>query len=146
MIYLIFSRQLPELHERALSVILCTSYYITSNQNLVDIQVFKQHMNDSPFLISYGVTQEMENIRGEISALRSQTMAARSQSMPRGLNTLLVSGDRDALTNPTRVKKLTKFFGDEPPLLRLFLKKLGYEVRWVCTALRSFPHQLMCHC
>jgi len=51
--------------------------------------------------------------------------------MPRGLNTLLVSGDRDALTNPTRVKKLTKFFGDEPPLLRLFLKKLGYEVRWV---------------
>ena len=88
----------------------------------------------------------MENIRGEISALRSQTMAARSQSMPRGLNTLLVSGDRDALTNPTRVKKLTKFFGDEPPLLRLFLKKLGYEVRWVCTALRSFSRQLMCLC
>ena len=26
-----------------------------------------------------------------------------------------------------RVKKLTKFFGDEPPLLRLFLKNLGYE-------------------
>ncbi len=26
-----------------------------------------------------------------------------------------------------RVKKLTKFFGDEPPLLRLFLKDLGYE-------------------
>jgi hypothetical protein len=25
------------------------------------------------------------------------------------------------------VKKLTKFFGDEPPLLRLFLKNLGYE-------------------
>jgi hypothetical protein len=87
----------------------------------------------------------MENIRGEISALRSQTMAARSQSMPRGLNTLLVSGDRDALTNPTRVKKLTKFFGDEPPLLRLFLKKLGYEVRCICTALRSSSHQMICH-
>ncbi|KDR10617.1 hypothetical protein L798_15145 [Zootermopsis nevadensis] len=71
--------------------------------------------------------QEMENIRGEISALRSQTLAVRSQSVPRGLNNLLASGDRDALTNPTRVKKLTKFFGDEPPLLRLFLKKLGYE-------------------
>lgn len=26
-----------------------------------------------------------------------------------------------------RVKKLTKFFGDEPPLLRLYLKSLGYE-------------------
>jgi hypothetical protein len=25
------------------------------------------------------------------------------------------------------VKKLTKFFGDEPPLLRLYLKNLGYE-------------------
>ncbi|VVC88728.1 unnamed protein product [Leptidea sinapis] len=29
--------------------------------------------------------------------------------------------------NPDRVKRLTKFFGDEPPLMRLFLKKLGYE-------------------
>ena len=71
----------------------------------------------------------MENIRGEISALRSQTLAARSQSMPRGLNATLASTELPALTNPTRVKKLTKFFGDEPPLLRLFLKKLGYEVR-----------------
>ena len=26
-----------------------------------------------------------------------------------------------------RVKKLTKFFGDEPPLLRLYLKSRGYE-------------------
>ena len=26
-----------------------------------------------------------------------------------------------------RVKKLTQFFGEEPPLLRLFLKNLGYE-------------------
>ncbi|XP_069671480.1 uncharacterized protein [Periplaneta americana] len=67
--------------------------------------------------------QEMENIRGEIAALRT-----RSQSVPRGLNGLAApSGERDALTNPARVKKLTKFFGDEPPLLRLFLKKLGYE-------------------
>jgi hypothetical protein len=79
----------------------------------------------------------MENIRGEISALRSQTLTARSQSVPRGLNALLASGDRDALTNPARVKKLTKFFGDEPPLLRLFLKKLGYEVRWACIVWKS---------
>jgi len=26
-----------------------------------------------------------------------------------------------------RVQKLTKFFGEEPPLLRIFLKHLGYE-------------------
>jgi len=32
-----------------------------------------------------------------------------------------------SLTNPCRVRKLTKFFGDEPPLVRIFLKKLGYE-------------------
>lgn len=33
------------------------------------------------------------------------------------------------LSNPGRVKKLTQFFGDEPPLVRIFLRKLGYEVR-----------------
>jgi hypothetical protein len=36
--------------------------------------------------------------------------------------------DSPNLTNPKRVKKLTKFFGEDPPLMRLFLKKLGYEV------------------
>ncbi|XP_017787020.1 PREDICTED: uncharacterized protein LOC108569828 isoform X2 [Nicrophorus vespilloides] len=70
--------------------------------------------------------QEMENIRGEISALRTQTnmLNVRSQSAARPTNT---SKDLPNLANPTRVKKLTKFFGDEPPLLRLFLRKLGYE-------------------
>lgn len=55
MIFLIFSRQLPELRERVLSVILCTSDYIISTLYLEDIQVCKQHMNDLPFLRSYGV-------------------------------------------------------------------------------------------
>lgn len=32
-------------------------------------------------------------------------------------------------TNPMKLKKLTKFFGQEPPMLRLFLQKLNYEVR-----------------
>ena len=31
------------------------------------------------------------------------------------------------VTIACRVKKLTKFFGDEPPLLRIYLKNLGYE-------------------
>lgn len=35
------------------------------------------------------------------------------------------------LTNPKRVKKLTKFFGEDPPLMRLFLKNLGYEVSFL---------------
>lgn len=38
-----------------------------------------------------------------------------------------------SLTNPRRVNKLTQFFGQEPPLLNIFLKKLGYEVNfWFC--------------
>lgn len=32
------------------------------------------------------------------------------------------------LTNPKRVEKLRHFFGEDPPLMRLFLKRLGYEV------------------
>lgn len=69
----------------------------------------------------------MEVIRGELAALRTQSSmaTARSQSMPRTLNRLSVEQSN---STPDRVKKLTKFFGDEPPLLRLFLKKLGYEV------------------
>lgn len=46
------------------------------------------------------------------------------------------------LTNPKRVKKLTKFFGEDPPLMRLFLKKLGYEVR-VSRILGSLLSELM---
>ncbi|XP_034943373.1 myb-like protein P isoform X2 [Chelonus insularis] len=68
--------------------------------------------------------QEMENIRGEISALRTQTnmVMVRSQSQP-----LIKDAELPALSNPSRVKKLTKFFGTEPPLIRLFLRELGYE-------------------
>ncbi|XP_074038088.1 uncharacterized protein isoform X2 [Leptinotarsa decemlineata] len=69
--------------------------------------------------------QEMENIRGEIAALRTQTnmLNVRAQSATRAVS----AKELPVLANPTRVKKLTKFFGDEPPLLRLFLRKLGYE-------------------
>ncbi|XP_047099653.1 uncharacterized protein LOC124717040 isoform X2 [Schistocerca piceifrons] len=77
--------------------------------------------------------QEMENIRGEIAALRTQTALHhhRSQSVPRALNVAGGAGPQGdsagGLSNPSRVRKLTKFFGDEPPLLRLFLRRLGYE-------------------
>ncbi|XP_028155433.1 uncharacterized protein LOC114349276 isoform X2 [Diabrotica virgifera virgifera] len=69
--------------------------------------------------------QEMESIRSEIAALRTQTnmLNVRAQNAARAVS----SKDLPVLANPARVKKLTKFFGDEPPLLRLFLKKLGYE-------------------
>jgi len=81
--------------------------------------------------------QEMETIRSEIAQLRANPLRSSSTNpyanghkLPRGYRV-----DRDtcwqgavpALTDPSRVKKLTSFFGDEPPLLRIFLKKLGYE-------------------
>lgn len=71
--------------------------------------------------------QEMEVIRNELTALRTQTnmLSIRSHSVPRALQSLT---PEQTNSSPTKVKKLTKFFGDEPPLLRLFLKKLGYEV------------------
>jgi hypothetical protein len=82
----------------------------------------------------------METIRSEIAQLRTVPLrmgsgnpynTGASVKLPRGYRV-----DRDtcwqgavpALTDPSRVKKLTSFFGDEPPLLRIFLKKLGYEV------------------
>ncbi|VVC26396.1 Hypothetical protein CINCED_3A025806 [Cinara cedri] len=70
--------------------------------------------------------QEMEVIRNELSALRTQTnmLSIRSHSVPRVLQSLCAEQTN---SSPNKVKKLTKFFGDEPPLLRLFLKKLGYE-------------------
>ncbi|XP_072763385.1 uncharacterized protein [Anoplolepis gracilipes] len=68
--------------------------------------------------------QEMESIKCEIATLRTQTSMAmvRSQSQP-----LIKDSELPALSNPSRVKKLTKFFGAEPPLIRLFLRELGYE-------------------
>jgi hypothetical protein len=83
--------------------------------------------------------QEMETIRNEIAQLRSHPLRM-SSAGPSGVygktSRYQHRLDRDscwqgavpALTDPGRVKKLTSFFGDEPPLLRIFLKKLGYEV------------------
>ncbi|ODN00833.1 hypothetical protein Ocin01_05858 [Orchesella cincta] len=97
------------------------------------------------------MVQEIESIRNEMQQLRNQVVkssmqnqsaaAAAAQNFARvasgrnGAGVNLVSTTdwtsfRNALpslTNPCRVRKLTKFFGDEPPLVRIFLKKLGYE-------------------
>lgn len=88
------------------------------------------------------IGQELETIRSEIAQLRASPLRMGGNpyscgvgynKTPRGQRV-----DRDtcwqgaipALTDPGRVKKLTSFFGDEPPLLRIFLKKLGYEVEY----------------
>lgn len=88
------------------------------------------------------VTQELDRMRDDLATLRAQ--AGRIQHMYNrqnggggvggvgggagGMNTSKGDDDPMNLTNPKRVKKLTKFFGEDPPLMRLFLKKLGYEV------------------
>ncbi|KAL7025386.1 hypothetical protein ACKWTF_013458 [Chironomus riparius] len=69
------------------------------------------------------VTQEVEQIRQEMN-FRIQQSQFHNKSAD-NLNNDTVDGPN--LTNPKRVKKLTKFFGEDPPLMRLFLKKLGYE-------------------
>ncbi|CRL05088.1 CLUMA_CG018005, isoform A, partial [Clunio marinus] len=67
------------------------------------------------------VTQELEQLRQDLNFRMQNSHATKSA------DNLNESADGPNLTNPKRVKKLTKFFGEDPPLMRLFLKKLGYE-------------------
>lgn len=69
------------------------------------------------------VMQELDQLRQEVN-YRGQHQSHHNKSGDQGNDT----ADGPNLTNPKRVKKLTKFFGEDPPLMRLFLKKLGYEV------------------
>ncbi|XP_033115796.1 uncharacterized protein LOC117115981 isoform X2 [Anneissia japonica] len=69
------------------------------------------------------VLREVESLRHEVNQLRDMHMM--------NVNELLSSPKfRPILpqcANPQRIKKLTKFFGEEPPLLAMFLKELGYQ-------------------
>lgn len=71
------------------------------------------------------VTQELEQLRQDLNFRIQQSTNFPNKSA----DNLNDATDGPNLTNPKRVKKLTKFFGEDPPLMRLFLKKLGYEVR-----------------
>ncbi|XP_064082361.1 uncharacterized protein LOC135198575 isoform X2 [Macrobrachium nipponense] len=76
--------------------------------------------------------QEIESIRGEISMLRTGNNLPNNNGGHgnKGSNHISWESFRagiPSLSNPGRVKKLTQFFGDEPPLVRIFLRKLGYE-------------------
>lgn len=80
------------------------------------------------------VAQELEEIRNDMAMLRSQSMHHIPLNASAGAGAVGATGGNTSskepmnLTNPRRVKKLTKFFGEDPPLMKLFLKKLGYEV------------------
>lgn len=71
------------------------------------------------------VTQELEQLRQDLNFRMQQSHGNYANKSNDNLND---TADGPNLTNPKRVKKLTKFFGEDPPLMRLFLKKLGYEV------------------
>ncbi|XP_021711309.1 GATA zinc finger domain-containing protein 14 isoform X1 [Aedes aegypti] len=79
------------------------------------------------------VAQELEEIRNDMAMLRSQSMHHIPLNASAGAGAVGATGGNTSskepmnLTNPRRVKKLTKFFGEDPPLMKLFLKKLGYE-------------------
>lgn len=76
------------------------------------------------------VTHEIDALRKEIQELKEEQFMASQRN--RAGNFYENDFERfrgwvPSLTNPRRVNKLTKFFGQEPPLLNIFLKKLGYE-------------------
>ncbi|XP_062564806.1 putative uncharacterized protein DDB_G0277255 isoform X2 [Armigeres subalbatus] len=79
------------------------------------------------------VAQELEEIRNDMAMMRSQSMHHIPMNASAGATGAGAAGANASskepmnLTNPRRVKKLTKFFGEDPPLMKLFLKKLGYE-------------------
>ncbi|XP_065086945.1 putative uncharacterized protein DDB_G0286901 isoform X2 [Ochlerotatus camptorhynchus] len=78
------------------------------------------------------VAQELEEIRNDMAILRSQSMHHIPLNASTGAAAAAAGGNASTkepmnLTNPRRVKKLTKFFGEDPPLMKLFLNKLGYE-------------------
>ena len=78
----------------------------------------------------HAIVQEIEQIRGELQQLK-MNRGHQTGSLPRGgvldPQEFFSNHPRVSQQTENRVKKLTKFFGDEPPLLRLYLKNLGYE-------------------
>ncbi|XP_013073675.1 uncharacterized protein LOC106060380 isoform X1 [Biomphalaria glabrata] len=78
------------------------------------------------------MSREIENVKREITELKLERQT--TQGSNSGMRHHRGSHEHDKyrywspfFANPRRVGKLTRFFGQEPPLLELFLKKLGYE-------------------
>ncbi|XP_014676587.1 PREDICTED: uncharacterized protein LOC106816475 [Priapulus caudatus] len=69
--------------------------------------------------------QEVEHMKRQIDELRVSRLPGLAPSRHQELERFrqILPG----LTNPYRITKLSKFFGEKPPLIQLFLKKLGYE-------------------
>ncbi len=73
------------------------------------------------------ILQEVEALRLEVQQLRQTGAMMQQQAAQQHHRRSSFFHNPVSPTHANRVKKLTKFFGDEPPLLRLFFKNLGYE-------------------
>ncbi|XP_022245839.1 uncharacterized protein LOC111086612 [Limulus polyphemus] len=71
--------------------------------------------------------RSLEDSAGDISSHCRGARAYRRQYSQSSREWEKFRQDFLELPNLDKVQKLTKFFGDEPPLVRQFLKKLGYE-------------------
>ena len=81
--------------------------------------------------------QEVDSIRNDLAALRVTGLPQNHIATNPVKNGAISASNKNwdifkaggpGLNNPGRAKKLMQFFGDEVPLVRLFLQKLGYEV------------------
>ncbi|XP_071801297.1 uncharacterized protein [Asterias amurensis] len=67
---------------------------------------------------------EIESLRHEINQIRDMQVLNASDVLNGGMRFRPIV---PLCSNPNKIKKLTKFFGEEPPMLTMFLKDLGYE-------------------
>ncbi|CAK8680127.1 unnamed protein product [Clavelina lepadiformis] len=68
-------------------------------------------------------SREIEDLRHQMEELRArQLLSNEPKSRNKSMTSVVVKGG-----NQPKITKLVKFFGEQPPLLNLFLKQLGYE-------------------
>ncbi|XP_022091319.1 uncharacterized protein LOC110979634 [Acanthaster planci] len=67
---------------------------------------------------------EIEALRHEVSQLRDMHVLNANDVLNGGMKFRPIV---PLCSSPQKIKKLTKFFGEEPPLLSMFLRELGYE-------------------
>ncbi|CAF0914556.1 unnamed protein product [Brachionus calyciflorus] len=90
-----------------------------------------QRSTSEPNIINSIINSELNNLKHNESKLNYSKYAKSTYCLTD--NKKLDTNDKyrslaPSYSNPKKLKKLTKFFGQEPPMLRLFLQKLNYEM------------------
>ncbi|XP_023237825.1 uncharacterized protein LOC111636727 isoform X3 [Centruroides sculpturatus] len=73
------------------------------------------------------LSRELDELRNDVTWVRDQLKLVQSSTSKNFKDWDTFRTEVLQILNPGRIRKLTKFFGAEPPLLRQFLKRLGYE-------------------